>query len=211
MLYKITSPIFLILILGVTFFSTARAEETRRAYFAGGCFWCTEADFEKQEGVIDAISGFMGGSVANPTYEQVASGQTGHRETVEVIYDPAIISYQKLLSAFWRMHDPSDAGGSFVDRGFQYSSAIYFTNEMEKRLALGAIAALNASGKYDAPIATAVEPAGPFYMAEDYHQNYYKVSPVRYTYYRYRSGRDEHIFDKWHNDTTVYQTENAPQ
>lgn len=187
-----------------------KSTEMKRAYFAGGCFWCTEADFEKIEGVADVVSGFMGGDEANPSYEMVASGQTGHRETVEVIYDPNRVSYQKLLSAFWRMHDPSDGGGSFVDRGFQYSSAIYVTNDDEKRLALGAIQALNEAKKYERPIATVVTPARLFYRAEEYHQDYYKKASYRYTYYRYRSGRDEHIHKKWDTDQKIYQIETHP-
>ena len=132
------------------------------AYFAGGCFWCTEADFEKIDGVGDVISGFMGGNKANPSYEDVAYGRTTHRETVKVPYDDTKVSYQQLLSAFWRMHDPTDGKGSFVDRGRHYSSAIYYTDEAQKRLAEGAIEALDKSGKFERPITTEVTKAQAF-------------------------------------------------
>ena len=174
------------------------------AYFAGGCFWCVEADFEKHEGVYDAVSGYMGGDVDNPTYKQVTTGTTGHREIVEVRYDEDVISYQELLDIFWRLHDPSDAGGSFVDRGFQYSSAIFYANEMQQRLAEGSKAALEASEKFD-EVATEILPAAEFYIAEDYHQDYYVKSATRYKFYRAGSGRDRFINRVWKGDETVYQ------
>ena len=176
------------------------------AYFAGGCFWCTEADFEKIDGVGDVISGFMGGTEINPSYRDVAYGRTTHREVVKVPYDDNKVSYQQLLSAFWRMHDPSDAKGSFVDRGRHYGSAIYYADAEQKRLAEGAVAALQASGKFDRPIATEVAKAGAFYPAEEYHQDYYKKSATKYKYYRLRSGRDQFIKVVWKGDDTVYQT-----
>ena len=175
------------------------------AYFAGGCFWCTEADFEKHEGVLAVVSGYMGGHVMNPSYQQITTGTTGHREVVEVHYDSSVISYQELLDIFWRVHDPSDAGGSFVDRGFQYSSAIYVANDYERLLAEGAIAALEASGKFERPIATVVEDISPFYAAEEYHQDYYLNSASRYRFYRSASGRDRFIESVWEGDDTVYQ------
>jgi len=174
------------------------------AYFAGGCFWCVEADFEKHDGVFDVISGYMGGELENPTYKQVASGQTKHREIVEVRYDEDVISYQGLLDIFWRLHDPSDDGGSFVDRGFQYSSAIFYANEMQQRLAEGSKSALEASDKFD-EVATEIVPAGEFYIAEDYHQDYYVKSSRRYKLYRAGSGRDRFIDKVWKGDETVYQ------
>lgn len=183
----------------------ASVEGEAVAYFAAGCFWCVEADFEKLEGVSDAVSGYMGGTVENPTYEQVSSHTTGHRETVEVNYDPDVIDYQALLDAFWRMHDPTDAEGSFVDRGESYTSAIFYANEEQQRLAEGSKAALAQSGKFDEAIATAIEPAETFYVAEDYHQDYYAERPLRYGYYRANSGRDSFIADVWKGDDTVYQ------
>lgn len=185
--------------------SAPAAAAQKVAYFAGGCFWCTEADFEKIDGVGDVISGFMGGEKANPSYEDVAYGRTTHRETVKVPYDDTKVSYQQLLSAFWRMHDPTDGKGSFVDRGRHYSSAIYYVDENQKRLAAGAVAALEAAGKFTRPITTEVAEAKSFYAAEDYHQDYYKKSATRYKYYRFRSGRDQFIKSVWRDDATVYQ------
>jgi len=185
--------------------STPSKADIVDAYFAGGCFWCTEADFEKIEGVVSVTSGFMGGEIKNPPYELVASGQTKHRETVNVRFDDQIATFQNLLDAFWRMHDPSDKGGSFVDRGFQYSSAIYYTNNSQRDLAEGAISALEAAAKYDKPIATELVEASEFFAAEDYHQDYYKKSLIRYKYYRFRSGRDQHVEPLWADDDTSYQ------
>ncbi len=175
------------------------------AYFAAGCFWSTESGFEKHEGVVEAVSGYMGGTVGNPTYEQVTSHTTRHRETVEVRYDPEVISYQELLDIFWRLHDPSDAEGSFFDRGDSYTSAIFYTNEKQQHLAEGSRAALEASGKFDQPIATTVTPAKAFYPAEDYHQDYSKKNPQRYLAYRVASGRDAFFEQVWKGDKTVYQ------
>jgi len=177
------------------------------AYFAAGCFWCVEADFEKLAGVSEAVSGYMGGTTENPTYEQVSRQITGHRETVEVHYEPEIISYQQLLDAFWRMHDPTDGRGSFVDRGESYSSAIYYVTAEQARLATGSKAALEASGKFEQPIATVIEVAGTFYAAEDYHQNFAQNNPTQYRQYRSNSGRDQFISEIWADDTTVYQLE----
>ena len=176
------------------------------AYFAGGCFWCTEADFEKIDGVGDVISGFMGGAEPNPSYRDVAYGRTTHRETVKVPYDDTKVSYQQLLTAFWRMHDPSDGKGSFVDRGRHYSSAIFYTDAEQKRLAEGAVKALKESGKFDRPITTEVAKANGFYPAEGYHQDYYKKAATKYKYYRFRSGRDQFIKAVWKGDDKVYQT-----
>jgi peptide methionine sulfoxide reductase msrA/msrB len=175
------------------------------AYFAGGCFWCTEADFEKIDGVGDVISGFMGGTKANPSYEDVAYGRTTHREVVKVPYDDSKVSYQQLLSAFWRMHDPSDPNGSFVDRGRHYGSAIYYADAQQERLAEGARDALRQANKFNRPIATEIAKAGAFYPAEAYHQDYYKKAGYKYTYYRLRSGRDNFIKKYWAEDATLYQ------
>ena len=175
------------------------------AYFAGGCFWCTEADFEKIDGVGDVISGFMGGAEPDPSYRDVAYGRTTHRETVKVPYDDTKVSYQQLLSAFWRMHDPSDGKGSFVDRGRHYSSAIFYVDAEQQRLAEGAVAALMNSEKFDRPITTEVAKAEGFYAAEGYHQDYYKKAATKYKYYRFRSGRDQFIKAVWKGDDKVYQ------
>ena len=196
---------FAALLFAPAFALPAQAAD-RVAYFAGGCFWCTEADFEKIDGVGNVISGFMGGKKAYPTYEDVAYGRTAHRETVKVPYDDTKVSYQVLLSAFWRMHDPTDGKGSFVDRGRHYSSAIYYVDEDQKRLAEGAIEALDKSGKFSRPITTEVAKAEGFYPAEAYHQDYYKKAATKYKYYRFRSGRDQFIKVFWKDDNNIYQT-----
>jgi peptide methionine sulfoxide reductase msrA/msrB len=173
------------------------AENTKSAVFAGGCFWCTEADFEKVDGVVEAISGYTGGHVANPTYKQVSAGTTGHVESVKVIYDPKKISYSELLDYFWRHVDPTDAGGQFVDRGSQYRSVIFYANEEEKQLAEASKQALAENGPFDKPIVTDILPLGAFYPAEDYHQDYYKKNPIRYHWYRSGSGRDRFLEMAW--------------
>ncbi len=170
---------------------------SRTAVFAGGCFWCTEADFEKLPGVIEAVSGYTGGHVPNPTYNQTSAGGTGHVEAVLVRYDPAKVSYARLLDWFWRHVDPTDSSGQFVDRGFQYRSVIFYADEEQRRLAEASKKSLAASGRFDKPIVTEILPLGPFYPAEEYHQDYYKKNPVRYKFYRYRSGRDQFLDKAW--------------
>ena len=172
-------------------------EKTASAVFAGGCFWCTESDFEKVEGVIEVISGYTGGRVKNPTYKQVSAGGTGHIESVKVIYDPSKVSYEQLLDYFWQHVDPTDPGGQFVDRGSQYRSAIFYANATEKRLAEKSKQRLAASEMFNKPIVTDILSLGEFYPAEDYHQNYYKKNPIRYHYYRYGSGRDQFLKKNW--------------
>ncbi len=170
-------------------FSLAAAKAPlQTAYFAAGCFWSTETGFEKLAGVTEAVSGYMGGGLENPTYEDVLTETTGHRETVEVRYDPDVVSYEELLHTFWRLHDPSDAGGAFYDRGESYTSAIFYRNEAQQRAAEGAKAALELSGKFDDPVATTLAPAGTFYPAETYHQNYAQKNPEHYAAYRTASG-----------------------
>jgi peptide methionine sulfoxide reductase msrA/msrB len=163
------------------------------AIFAGGCFWCMEKPFEQIDGVSEVISGYIGGHADNPTYKQVSSGSTGHTEAVEITYDPNKVSYETLLDVFWHQIDPTDAGGSFVDRGTQYRSGIFYQNKDQHRLALASTEKLAQSGLYDKPIVTEVTRASTFYKAEDYHQNYYKKNPVRYKFYRYNSGRDQYL------------------
>ncbi len=167
------------------------------AVFAGGCFWCTESDFEKVEGVIEAISGYTGGSMENPSYKQVSSGSTRHVEAVKVVYDPKRVTYAKLLEVFWTHVDPTDAGGQFVDRGSQYVSAIFYANETERRLAESSKVKLTEAGVFEEPIVTEILPLGRFYAAEDYHQNYYKKNPLRYKWYRSGSGRDTFLKETW--------------
>ncbi len=169
----------------------------KKAYFAGGCFWCVESNYEKRKGVIEVISGYSGGKIKNPSYKQVSSGTTDHYESVEVIYDPKVVSYPELLDELWFLIDPTDAGGSFVDRGKQYRSAIFYTSDAEQQMAEQAIKELQQSGRYNKPIVTEVRPFKAFYKAEDYHQDYYKKNPLRYKYYRYRSGRDQYLEKIW--------------
>jgi methionine-S-sulfoxide reductase len=171
--------------------------QTATAIFAGGCFWCVEEAFEKVPGVVSAVSGYIGGQVANPTYEQVSSGRTGHTEAVQVTYDPAKVSYSQLVDWFWRNIDPTDARGQFCDKGSQYRSGIFYRNEEQKKVAEASKAALQASGRFKEPITTEIAAAGPFYAAEDYHQDYYKKNPQRYQYYKYGCGRAKRLEQIW--------------
>ncbi len=173
------------------------------AIFAGGCFWCVESGFEHLEGVRDAISGYIGGHLKNPTYHQVGSGGTGHTEAVEIHYDPTKISYNELLNSFWRQIDPTDNDGQFVDRGDQYRPEIFYLNDEQKDLAEKSKAQLDKSGRYDKPIAVEISAATTFYPAETYHQDYYKKNPLRYKYYRYNSGRDQYLEKIWSKDKEI--------
>jgi peptide methionine sulfoxide reductase msrA/msrB len=175
----------------------AKPQETQTAVFAGGCFWCTESDFEKVDGVVEVISGYTGGSKANPTYEQVSAGGSGHVEAVKVVYDPDRLTYAQLLQVFWRHVDPTDGGGQFVDRGSQYRSVIFYSSEEERNLAEASKQNLGASGRFGKPIATEILRLGEFYPAEEYHQDYYKKNPIRYRYYRGGSGRDQFLDRVW--------------
>jgi peptide methionine sulfoxide reductase msrA/msrB len=169
----------------------------RVATFAGGCFWCVEADFEKLPGVVKVISGYTGGQKENPSYEEVSSGTTGHVESVQVYYDPSKITYGELLDYFWRHIDPTDSGGQFVDRGPQYRSVIFYHDEEQKRLAEKSKEALSKSGKFEKPIETEILKFTKFYEAEEYHQDYYKKNPLRYKFYRFNSGRDQFLKKGW--------------
>ena len=177
-----------------------------RATFAGGCFWCTEADFEKLPGVVKVISGYTGGQKENPTYEQVSAGSTGHLEAVQVYYDPSKISYGDLLEYFWKHIDPTDSSGQFVDRGSQYRSVIFYHDEEQKRIAEHSKAALEKSGKFNRPVSTEILELKRFYDAEEYHQDYYKKHPLKYGYYRHGSGRDQFILEHWGNNTEQPKT-----
>ncbi len=173
----------------------------RKAYFAAGCFWCAESWFEHYPGVIDAISGYAGGEEINPTYEQVGREETGHRESVEVVYDPNILDYADLVEIFWRTANPVDDGGQYVDRGFQYTSAIWYQNHEEQKIALASKLALEQSGRFwSGKILTPILPFTTFYPAEDYHQNYYKVNSLHYQIYTGGSGRKEYQEKIWGND-----------
>jgi peptide methionine sulfoxide reductase msrA/msrB len=167
------------------------------ATFAGGCFWCTESDFEKVEGVVEAVSGYTGGQTMNPTYGEVSSGRSGHIEAVQVYYDPNKVSYDELLDVFWRHVNPTDAGGQFVDRGDQYQTAIFFHNAEQRQLAENSKLKMEQSRKYSSPIVTVFAELTIFYDAEKYHQDYYKKNPVRYKMYRWNSGRDQYLTKTW--------------
>lgn len=175
-------------------------KRVEKATFAGGCFWCMEHPFEKLDGVIEVISGYTGGHEANPTYEEVSRGSTGHLEAVQITYDPDRITYQELLDVYWRQIDPTDAGGSFVDRGAQYKSAIFYHDDKQKQLAEISKGQLDQSGRYANPIVTEIRQFSKFYEAEEYHQDYYKKSSLKYKYYRYRSGRDQYLKKIWGDD-----------
>ncbi len=178
----------------------------RIATFAGGCFWCVEADIEKVPGVVRVVSGYTGGKKENPNYEEVSSGTTGHVEAVQVYYDPSKITYEELLEVFWRHIDPTDAGGQFVDRGPQYRSIIFYHDEEQRKLAEQSKEALSRSGKFTKPIATEIAKFTRFYEAEDYHQKYYKKNPVRYAYYRHGSGRDPFLQKAWGKQMEITKT-----
>ncbi len=174
-------------------------QDNETAFFAGGCFWCVEADFEKNDGVIDVVSGYTGGQVDNPTYKQVTAGGTGHFEAVMVVYNPRQITFEKLLDIFWHHIDPTDSKGQFVDRGDQYRSAIFYKNDEQKHLAETSKKNLNARKIFAKTIQSEILPLGKFYAAEDYHQNYYKKNPLRYKWYRSGSGRDQFLKKIWKN------------
>lgn len=165
------------------------------ATFAGGCFWCVESDFDKVDGVISTTSGYTGGHTANPTYEQVSHGGTGHAETVEIVYDPAKVSYKKLLDVFWHNIDPLAKDRQFCDHGDQYRSAIFYHDEEQRALAEASKAAVEK--RFKQPVATQIVPAGPFYKAEEYHQDYYMKNPIRYKFYRFNCGRDARLEELW--------------
>ena len=174
----------------------ASSGRTATAIFAGGCFWCLEADYEKLPGVLDVESGYTGGKTVNPAYEQVSAGGTGHTEAVRITYDPAKVSYPQLVEYFWRHIDPTVKDRQFCDVGTQYRSGIYWQNEDERKIAEASRDALLKSGKF-AEIHTEIAAATAFYPAEEYHQNYYKKNPIRYDFYRRSCGRDARVQELW--------------
>ncbi len=184
-------------LLALTALAPTHAQTTAKATFAGGCFWCVEADFDKVPGVISTTSGYTGGKTANPTYEQVAAKITGHAEVVEIVYDPAKVSYEQLLAKFWRTIDPTTKDRQFCDIGSPYRSAIFAQDDAQLAAARASLAALEKSKPFKEAIVTTVERAGPFYVAEDYHQDYYKKNPVRYNFYRTGCGRDARVKELW--------------
>lgn len=176
-----------------------KQDKIETATFAGGCFWCVESAFEGLDGVLDVISGYTGGPEENPTYEQVSSGSTGHYEAIQITYDPGIVSYKTLVKLFFQQIDPGDGQGSFVDRGNQYRSAVFFHTENQKIQARELIDLIDRSNIFDKPVATEVIPAATFYKAEEYHQDYHSKNPIRYKFYRAGSGRDNFIKRFWKN------------
>ena len=169
--------------------------KTATAIFAGGCFWCMEPPFDKIEGVVSTTSGYTGGSKPDPTYQEVSAGKTGHTEALKVVYDPAKVSYERLLEVFWRNHDPLSADGQFCDKGSQYRAGIFFGNEEEKKLAEASKAVVAA--RFKQPIVTEIVPASTFYPAEDYHQDYYIKTPIRYKYYSTSCRRYRRLKELW--------------
>ncbi len=196
------------LIVGVTLPGAALAEQDaagtampathyETAVFAGGCFWCVESDFDKIPGVVETISGYTGGHTQNPTYEEVSAGGTGHTEAVQVVYDPAKVSYKALTDGFWHTIDPTTADRQFCDRGSQYRSAIFYSTPEQKQIVEQSKREVEKTKSFKAPIVTEIMQATTFYPAEDYHQGYYKRNPLRYNYYRLSCGRDQRLEQLW--------------
>lgn len=173
----------------------ADAAGLEKAIFATGCFWCTESDFEKLDGVSEAVSGYIGGTVDHPTYEQIGTGTTGHTEAVEILFDPEVVSYETLLEHFWRTHDPYDGDGQFCDQGDQYRPGVFYLDDTQKRAAERSLA--DAQKVLDKPIQTRLYAASTFWPAEDYHQDYYKRNTFRYKYYRKACRRDDRVAEVW--------------
>ena len=204
MIFKKTLMLFTALVI----YSTGHATQTstdhmmdnhqfKTAIFAGGCFWCVEADFDKVPGVIDTTSGFTGGHVKDPSYEQVSNGGTGHAESVRITYDPGKVSYKELLDYFWHNIDPTTVNAQFCDHGPQYRSAIFYLNEEQHNLAEQSRENLENTKLFKAPIVTQIVPASTFYPAEDYHQDFHETHELKYKFYRYRCGRDERLEELW--------------
>ena len=192
---------FISLLAGICFVTmiggVACAAAFERAIFAGGCFWCMEAPFDRLPGVVSVTAGYTGGQKKNPTYQEVSAGDTGHAEAVQIVYDPSRISYAALLEVFWRNVDPTVADRQFCDVGNQYRAAIFYTGEGQRRSALQSKAALEKSGLLREPVVTGIVQATEFYPAEEYHQHYYKKNPLRYKYYRSGCGRDKRLNELW--------------
>ena len=189
--------IVIVVLLNVLSHSVVESGETARAYFAGGCFWCMEEAFEKVDGVIAVVSGYMGGTLQSPSYEEVSAGRTGHAESVEVLYDPSKLTYNQLLEAFWRNVDPITANAQFCDHGTQYRAVIFYQNDQEKRFAEESKQAIDQSKRFNQPIVTQIVMASQFYAAEEYHQDFYKKNPIRYKFYKYNCGRAQRLDELW--------------
>lgn len=193
-----------LLLTTLLFTGAARADGAEKgletAIFAGGCFWCVESDFDNVPGVLKTISGYTGGVTPNPTYKQVVAENTGHREAVQITYDPKKVTYAHLVDVLFHSVDPTDGGGQFCDRGHSYTTAIYATTPEQKRIAEEVKRKLQASGVLKKPIVTPIEDAGPFFPAEEYHQDFYTKSPVRYNFYRFNCGRNARVQALWGAD-----------
>jgi len=193
----VISAVTAALVLAAGAASPARAQTTAQATFAGGCFWCTESDFDKVPGVISTTSGYTGGNVANPTYEQVSAKTTGHAEAVQIVFDPAKVSYEQLLAKYWTSIDPTTRDRQFCDAGTPYRTAIFAHDDTQLKAAQKSLADLDKSKPFKEPIVTQIVPASAFYPAEEYHQNYHQKNPVRYNYYRLSCGRDARLQQLW--------------
>ncbi len=200
MILAVALLLFAGLSLGTTAESNAAEDGLEVATFAGGCFWCVESDFDNVPGVVRTISGYTGGALPDPTYKQVSAGGTGHREAVQIFYDPKQVTYAALVEIFWRSIDPTDDGGQFCDRGESYQTAIFADSLEQKQQAEASRDVLRSSGVLKQPVVTPIEAARAFYPAEDTHQDYYQKNPLRYWFYRYRCGRDSRIEALWGED-----------
>lgn len=194
--HRIKKTFLIISLFFLSLFSIVNFAANETAIFAMGCFWCAQSDMDKVPGVVQTIVGYTGGTVANPSYEQVSKGETGHFESIKVIYNPKQISYASLLNYFWHHIDPTDQQGQFCDRGQQYQAVIFYINKEQKKNSEASLLGLEKTGKF-LLIKTLVLPAKQFYPAETYHQNYYKKNPIRYHYYRYTCGRDQKLKSVW--------------
>lgn len=210
MMYMISKAIFrwlaVAFVLGLPALAAAQAAKpasapatTAVATFGGGCFWCVEEAFDKVPGVISTTSGYMGGKTSNPTYQQVSAGRTGHNEVVQVVFDPARVTYAQLLETFWRNIDPTQANGQFCDHGSQYRSEIFYLDDVQRKLAEASKTALQKTKPFAGDIHTLITRAAAFYPAEDYHQDYYKKNPIRYKYYKTSCGREARLQEVWKN------------
>jgi peptide-methionine (S)-S-oxide reductase len=199
MKFLFSYTLFIGLVL-ITAGASAEEQHVETATFAGGCFWCMEEALDKVNGVLSTTSGYMGGHKANPTYEEVSAGGTGHAESVQIVYDPQRVSYSQLLDVFWHNVDPTTPDRQFCDRGHQYRSAIFYHNETQKRLAEESKAALEKSKPFRESIATEIVPASEFYPAEEYHQNFYQKNPIRYKFYKFNCGRVQRLREVWGKD-----------
>lgn len=189
--------VLLCLLLSSSIALAADPSGALKAYFAGGCFWCMEEAFEKVDGVLSVTSGYMGGRVSRPSYEQVSAGGTGHAESIEVLYDPSRVSYGKLLDAFWHNVDPLTPEAQFCDHGSQYRSVIFYQNDEQKRLAEESKRSIEQSKRFTQPIVTELVMASEFFPAEEYHQDFYKKNPIRYKFYKYNCGRVKRLEEVW--------------